>query len=1182
MTRAAYCFEKDEDKAHRGKDVMGKWRRTAGRFLVAGLVLVKVLVTTGCGGSTSSSNFTATPSLSPAGGTYTATQKVTISSATANAVLYCTTDGTTPTTSSPQCGQPTTVYKSEFLQAIAVAPGKSASSVASEGYTISLNATDTPTFSPAGGTYSSTQTVTISAATGANIYYTLDGTTPTALSSHYTAPITVSATETLSAVAIASGYDNSPVASATYTLDAIAAPTFSLPSGTYKTAQTVTITPGDSKSVTIYYAISANSSGTAPSSTSNAYTGAINVAQTETISAIAIDTNGKTSPVTTVAYAIGASQAVGAPTFSPASGSTITPDQPITITDTDSSAAIYYTTDGTPPTTASSVWSSSSAPSFSTPGKATIWAFALDSGVSSLLSSATYTVNAISAPTFSLASGALVIQGQTVTINTSDTYVPIYYTTDGSTPTASSAVYSSSSPISLSTVGDVTIRAKAITSDGSTYSSVATATYHVGSAGPTISGRVLGGTTAISGATVQLYAAGTTGYGSAGVVLGAAATTGSDGSFSISDYPCALAPNDQFYLVATGGDTGGGANSYIALMSAIGSCSSLTAGSTFTVNEVTTIASAYALSGFAEIDSGGGISVGAPATYNASISFSATATHGAVTSTASSCNASGKWQSTGPETCNYNGLANAFLAANNLVDPVAGAVRSYTPAYSQNLASDTNILNNSTVPTTRINALADMLATCVASESTCVGSLIADTTTTTITPKDTLQAALSIAQNPGNNVSTLLSLAASMTTPPYNTGTLLTQTTLPTDLTVALTYTGAGLGIAPGITLSDKNTGIIDGALGIDASGNIWVAAYLTQDGQNKKGEMLAEFNALGAPVTAATTLSSATKPVPTYGGYNPELSYVDNAGLTMLAIDQSGNLWTNDGWRGNVLEISTNPSLSVLNTVVDHDAAQVTIDASGDAWITNTFTNVNEFLPNGNAGVSNNNSVNASNALAFDSNGGLWAAGQNSNGQDVFQLGTSNGSITYDAFPSSTDSFTTTLAADGVGNVYGCDPTGANLDVFNAGAIANTYSITTQRACGSQLVLDGQGHIFAVLDNGSEYPITNFIANIDEFTAAGKLISPVANGYTGSSSAETPTLNVDASYNTPASVNGVGAAIDGSGNLWVLNPSTYGSNFSGTTAVPGNVLVEYVGIGAPVVTPTSLALANGILGARP
>jgi N-acetylneuraminic acid mutarotase len=77
----------------------------------------------------------------------------------------------------------------------------------------------TPTLSPAGGTFASSQSVTISdSIPGATIYYTTNGTTPTTSSTQYTGAITVSSTETIQAIAIASGYSSSTVNSAAYTI----------------------------------------------------------------------------------------------------------------------------------------------------------------------------------------------------------------------------------------------------------------------------------------------------------------------------------------------------------------------------------------------------------------------------------------------------------------------------------------------------------------------------------------------------------------------------------------------------------------------------------------------------------------------------------------------------------------------------------------------------------------------------------------------------------------------------------------------------------------------------------------------------------------------------------------------------------------------------------------------------
>ena len=78
---------------------------------------------------------------------------------------------------------------------------------------------DPPTFSVAGGTYFSSQTVEIRCATeGASIYYTIDGTTPDNTKTAYTTALTISATTTVKAIAIKDGV-SSEIAEATYTIN---------------------------------------------------------------------------------------------------------------------------------------------------------------------------------------------------------------------------------------------------------------------------------------------------------------------------------------------------------------------------------------------------------------------------------------------------------------------------------------------------------------------------------------------------------------------------------------------------------------------------------------------------------------------------------------------------------------------------------------------------------------------------------------------------------------------------------------------------------------------------------------------------------------------------------------------------------------------------------------------------
>jgi len=260
------------------------------------------------GGSTSQVNFAnytinsppAAPTFSPAAGTYSAAQTVTMSSTSQSATIYYTSNGATPTTSSSVYSGPITVSATETLAAIAVANNGSASQVNFANYTISPP-TALPTFNPAAGTYSSAQAVTITTVTpSATIYYTTNGATPTTSSSVYSGPIIVSATETLNAIAIATGASASAVNSATYTITLpAAAPAFSPAGGAYTSAQTVTIST-TTPSATIYY----TTNGATPTTSSPVYTGPIVVSATETLKAIAVANGSSSSQVTSALYYI--------------------------------------------------------------------------------------------------------------------------------------------------------------------------------------------------------------------------------------------------------------------------------------------------------------------------------------------------------------------------------------------------------------------------------------------------------------------------------------------------------------------------------------------------------------------------------------------------------------------------------------------------------------------------------------------------------------------------------------------------------------------------------------------------------------------------------------------------------------------------------------------------------------
>jgi hypothetical protein len=319
----------------------------------------------------------ATPTFMPPQGTYpTAPLSVGITDATPGATIYYTTDGSTPTMSSSVYSGAIAVGANETLRAFATADGLPDSPVGTALYLIQ---TSIPTFVPSAGTYIVGQLVTITASPGATIYYTTNGATPTTSSTVYSGPIALNAKETLKAIAIANGFAASTVALALYAVKALP-PTITPPGGTYSSPQTIVI--GDSVSnATIYY----TTDGTAPSTSSTVYTAPLTVSVNETLKAIAVASGFVTSAPASASYKINAP----VPTFAPPAG-TYTGPLSVVISDTASNATIYYTTDGTTPTTSSMLY----AVPISVSASETLRAIAVAGGYQkSAVAKAAYTIN---------------------------------------------------------------------------------------------------------------------------------------------------------------------------------------------------------------------------------------------------------------------------------------------------------------------------------------------------------------------------------------------------------------------------------------------------------------------------------------------------------------------------------------------------------------------------------------------------------------------------------------------------------------------------------------------------------------------------------------------------------------------------------------------------------------------
>jgi hypothetical protein len=749
--------------------------------------------------------------------------------------------------------------------------------------------------------------------------------------------------------------------------------------------------------------------------------------------------------------------------------------------------------------------------------------------------------------------------------------------------------------------------------------------------GVTLRGKVLAGALPVSAANVQLYQAGNTGYGSAANPLtitpagGFSVATGNDGSFTIpAGYTCSPM-NTLLYLVATGGTPSGKSspNGQLGLMTALGPCSNLNSSVPVVVNEVTTVATAWALAPFT--GTGGGPFQNFEYIGSSSTNYN----NGPILIEGGNSN---------------NGLANAFATVNNLVDITTGQALQTTPAGGGFVPPGSSTVYDGVVPHAEINTLADAIDACAATTGGAPGdgsacdaffqasdvNPVGGNASPNNSPNTILQAVLEEAKYPagigsfGSDGSSPTSSGALL----YNLVSNLVQaggpppfapilSAAPTDWTIALSFTGGGL---EGIGSARPGSR----SMAIDASGNLWIANpnISTVTELSNQGAFLSPYSSYAAGSTTQVTPGGFTggglnKPkqiaIDPYGdawalnGDNSlsegtaaclsptvlspfcasgSFAYAGGSGNTAvgLAIDGTGNLWVADsGAPGDVAEYAGFYSCHNGSSCTSGGTQIATGTLIGD------FTSLTDATDN--AALANPQTI------AIDGKEDVWVLDQGNYAAVV--LNGSNGSLELvdhgnSSLPNSglPPSYVlssaplywgATMAIDNAGDIFIPDnePNTFNqmYELYNCEAGAKSgncgfapppisLSLVSNEGVMTPIAIDGLSNLWLLANSyaASQNPVsvaevstTGAFLNGNFSTAA----SPTPYGYVASTYAHSTGIYDTA---TPWKPTPTSIGTDASGNLWVLSGGTRSQVW------------EFVGVATPVVTPLSL----GKLGTKP
>jgi hypothetical protein len=600
--------------------------------------------------------------------------------------------------------------------------------------------------------------------------------------------------------------------------------------------------------------------------------------------------------------------------------------------------------------------------------------------------------------------------------------------------------------------------------------------------GTVLHGSVHGGQNPIVGAQVYLYAINTAGYGGTGIAPSSTnasvsllhsgtgttqdgnghyyVTTDQSGNFTITgDYSCpSNYPHTYFY--ASGGDPGlgSGVNTAITLMAPAQACN--TSAST-DINEVSTIATAYAYAGYASDPT-------------------------------------------------HISSSNTLLAATGLTN-AANTLANLETA-STGMALATTAGGNGTVPQLEINTLANILAACVnstGSASTQCSTLFSNAASSAFATTDTATAALNIAHNPGPSSTVVGNLFGLQTAnSPFQSG----LTSAPNDFTIAISYTGGGMNspvplaidasgdVWVGNTASGANTvsefsplgAVISGSpfsgggiddpysIAIDKSGNLWTA--------NVTPNSLSELTSAGLPVSTSAGYTG--------GGLNAPYD---------IALDSLGHVWVVNNVGSSLSEFTSTgstPGTPISSSTGDqgggisNDPVSLAIDASGNIWISDSITlgALSEFYATGTSSGTAESGTNGDTGgglndpwgLAVDGSGNVWLADSGTGANRISLFGAGGTAISSPTgYTGGGLSIPEDIAIDGAGNVWvanratnATSPPYPDSDISEFNSVGTAISSSTGYQAGLNLSLriavDGSGNVWVT--NASLNSITEFV----------------------------------------------------------------------------------------------------------